>query len=163
MLANPPEAVAKILRDAMPERTPVEWALRFAMNTEGLLTMLSGMSTIEQMRQNIATWKALSPLSADELATLAAARDALAELIPVPCTRCYYCMDGCPVGMNIPGVMASINVASAYGFDEGKGEYEWNARDVKASECVACGQCEGACPQHIKIIERLAEAAEMFE
>lgn len=164
MLANPPAPVLDILRAAEPDRTPVEWALRFAMNTEGLIACLSGMSSLEQMRQNLATLKGLSPLSQTELDTLAAARAKLAELIAVPCTGCHYCMEECPVSMPIAGIMESLNRDALYGIDKGKGNYGFATRDgVKASDCIQCYQCEGACPQHIDIVHQLEVAAEKFE
>ena len=164
MLANPPEPVAEILRASEPDRSPVEWALRFAMNTEGLIACLSGMSSLEQMRQNLATLKSLSPLTQSELDTLAAARKKLAELIAVPCTGCHYCMEDCPVSMPIASIMESLNRAALYGEEKGKGNYGFATRDgVVASDCIQCGQCEAACPQHIDIITQLETAAEMFE
>ena len=164
MLANPPEQVAQILAAAEPNRTPVEWALRFAMNTEGLIACLSGMSSIEQMRQNLRTLAGLSPLTQAELDTLAAARAKLAELIAVPCTGCHYCMEDCPVGMPISSIMESLNRDALYGLEKGKGNYGFATRDgVRASDCIQCGQCEAACPQQINIIEQLEVAASKFE
>lgn len=163
-LANPPEPVAEILRAAEPDRSPVEWALRFAMNIDGLIACLSGMSSLEQMRQNLQTLKRLSPLSQKELDTLAAARAKLAELIAVPCTGCHYCMDDCPVSMPISAIMECLNRAALYGDQKGKGHYGFSTRDgVKASDCIQCAQCEAACPQHINIVEQLEIAAEKFE
>ena len=164
MLANPPEPVLDILRAAVPDRSPVEWALRFAMNTEGLIACLSGMSSLEQMRENLATLKRLSPLTQTELDTLAAAREKLAELIAVPCTRCHYCMKDCPVGMPISNIMECINRASMYGVAKGKGHYGFATRmGVRASDCIQCYQCESACPQHIDIVSQLEYAAANFE
>ena len=163
MLANPPEQVVDILRAAEPDSTPVSWALRFAMNVEGIITMLSGMSDIEQMRQNIATWKALAPLTPEETTTIERARAKFAELIPVPCTGCHYCMDDCPVGMNISGMMEMLNRAALYGEAKGKRGYGFASRDCLASACIGCGQCESVCPQHIPIIENLAQCAARFE
>ena len=162
-LANLPEPVMEILREAMPDRTATEWALRFAMNTEGLITMLSGMSSIEQMEQNIATWKALSPLSDTELAALDRARTKLAETIAVPCTGCHYCMDVCPVGMNIAGIMEALNRKAIYGGNKGIGWYRWMTSTVKADDCLHCHACESACPQHIPIVENLELARGYFE
>lgn len=163
MLANPPEPVKEILSAAEPGSSPVSWAIRFAMNTEGLITMLSGMSSLEQMRDNIATWKAVEPLTEAELSTLEAARAKLEELIKVPCTACHYCMEDCPVDMNIAGIMEIINRAALYGPDAAKRGYGFATRTAKASDCIGCYQCEGACPQHIDIVTQLAAAAKMFE
>ena len=163
-LANAPAPVEQILRDAMPERTPVEWALRFAMSLEGVLTVLSGMSNLEQLRQNLATLKGLTPLSPAEQDALAAARAKIAELIEVPCTNCRYCTEECPVGMPIPGIMEALNRDPLYGYAEAKETYDDRTeRTAKASACIQCYQCEGACPQHIDIVHQLERAAEKFE
>lgn len=163
-LANPPAPVEEILRAAEPDRNPVEWALRFAMNIEGLIACLSGMSSIEQMRDNLATLSRLSPLSQKEKDTLTAARNKLAELIAVPCTSCHYCMEDCPVNMPISDIMDCLNRASLYGDAKGKSNYGFSTRDgVRASDCIQCAQCEAACPQHIDIVHQLEVAAEKFE
>ena len=163
-LANPPEPVAQILREALPDRNPVEWALRFAMSLEGLMTVLSGMSNIEQVRQNLDILENLSPLTQVEQDALEAARAKIVELTEVPCTNCRYCTEECPVGMPIPGIMESLNRVPLYGFAEGKETYDDRTeKTVKASECIQCGQCESACPQHIDIIHQLERAAEKFE
>lgn len=163
MLANPPQQVADILKAAKPYAPFASWAMRFALGVPGIITVLSGMSTIGQMRENLATWKGYKPLSDDERVTLAKAQKALADAVAVGCTSCHYCMKECPMHINISGIMSSLNEASQYGVARGKHTYEWQAGDVKASECIQCGQCEDACPQHIDVMHQLEVAAEMFE
>lgn len=163
-LANPPEQVANLLKAANPELPPVSWALRFAWGLEGLITVLSGMSTLEQMEDNIAHYRDRRPLSDAELAVLGEAQEKLRELIAVPCTACKYCMQDCPLEINIPGVMECLNRAQLFGDAYGKGYYGFSTREGgKASECIACGQCEEACPQMIDVSHQMEVAAAKFE
>ena len=162
-LANPPESVAKILHEARPEWTYVEWAIRFALGVDGLIAMLSGMSSLEQMEQNIATWKAYEPLSGDDLAALEHAQRTLAEMIDNPCTSCQYCMKVCPKDIKIAQIMESLNRAAIYGVENGKNWYGFNTSEgQKADDCIQCFSCEAACPQQIEIVGKLEKAAEMF-
>lgn len=163
ILVDPPEPVMDILREAEPGRTAAEWGLRFAMNTEGLIAALSGMNTIDDVRQNLATMKSLTPLSERETETLDRARAKFNELLAVPCSSCHYCMDNCPVHMNISGIMESLNRGSMYGAIRGWGGYSWHAREVKGSECLHCYQCEAACPQHIDIVAQIEKAVDLYE
>lgn len=164
MLANPPQQVTDLLKAANPELTPVSWALRFVWGLEGLVTVLSGMSTIGQMEDNIAHWRAFEPLTASEQETLVQAQEKLHELIAVPCTACKYCMSGCPMEIHIPGVMECLNRAKLFGDSFGKGYYGFSTREGgKASDCTACGQCEEACPQMIDIVHQMEVEAEKFE
>jgi predicted aldo/keto reductase-like oxidoreductase len=163
-LANPPEAVADILKAANPSAPIVSWALRFDWDLEELVTVLSGMSTLEQMQENISLYKGYKPLSDDELATIKAAQVKLDELIAVPCTACKYCMKECPKNINISGIMECLNRAELYGTDFGKREYGFQVMGYgKASDCIHCGQCEDACPQQIEIMNELEKAVSLFE
>ena len=165
LLADPPETVAQVLKAAAPEKNLPSWALRFAASLEGIITVLSGMSTLEQMEQNLATMKEFSPLSAQEQAVVAQAREALVSLPSIPCTSCQYCVKGCPQGIPIPGVFSAMNTHLIYGNTErAKGNYGFATRGKgKASDCIQCGQCESVCPQHISIIQQLQQAAEVLE
>ncbi len=162
-LAAPPRSVADILAEADPDQSPVSWALRFVWGLEGVLTVLSGMSTLEQMRQNIESYRTFMPLSAAEHEVIVRAQEALALDRSIPCTTCRYCVDGCPAEIDIPSVLEALNKEQAFP-GTGRGSYNFSTRtSAKASECVQCGQCEDACPQHIPIIEHLERASELFE
>ncbi len=165
LLANPPASVASLLRQADPEATPASWALRFAAGLENVVAVLSGMSSVEQMEDNLRTMSPLRPLSADEQEVIGAARAALAALPSVPCTGCQYCVKGCPQKINIPGIFTALNHKLIYdNLEFARNFYQFStSRGGAAGDCIACGQCESVCPQHINIIERLRSAAEMFE
>ena len=163
-LAVPPEPVAQVLHEANPDASYVSWALRFAMGTPNLITVLSGMSSLEQMQQNLETWRTYEPLSEDELAVLARAKDKLDEMLDNPCTNCQYCMKACPKDIKIAQIMESLNRMGMYGQDNGKNWYGFNAQPgYRASDCIQCYSCESACPQHIAIVGKLERAAELFE
>lgn len=162
-LANPPQQVVDVLKEADPKASVVSWALRFCLDVPNIITVLSGMSSIDQMRENITTWKSHEKLTEDQLATLKLAQEKLAELIEVPCTNCGYCTKGCPVNMNIPGMMETINLTALYGVERGRGNYGWACQGVKAGECIQCGCCEAVCPQSIPIISKLEKASALFD
>ena len=164
-LVNLPEPVAKVFRDADPGSNLPSWALRFAASVDGLIVALSGMSSVEQMKDNLKTMKDFQPMTEEEYKVIDKARAALNAIPHIPCTSCQYCVKGCPMEINIPGVFEAMNKQYVFNHPEAaKGSYGWNtSRGGKASNCIQCGQCEGACPQHIDIINRLQTAVEMFE
>lgn len=163
-LANPPEAVADVLREANPDRSCADWALRFAMNVEGVMTVLSGMSSMQQMEENLQTWKSLAPLTDAERETLKRARQMLDTLLDNPCSSCHYCMKGCPSEINIAGIMDLLNQRKLYGQESIGIWYTLRTSEGhRASDCTQCYQCEDACPQHIEIVEKLQDAADFFE
>ncbi len=163
-LATPPEPVAELLRAANPDRSFPDWALRFAMGTPNLITVLSGMSNLQQMQENLQTWRTYEPLTDDELATLRQAKEKLDEMLDNPCTNCQYCMKACPMDIRIAPIMEALNRTSLYGTDNGKNWYGFQtASGGKASECIQCFSCEAACPQHIEIVGKLEKAVGLFE
>ena len=163
-LATPPEPVAEVLRAANPNRTFPDWALRFAMGVPDLITVLSGMSNLQQMEENLQTWRTYEPLTDTELAALHLAKEKLDEMLDNPCTNCQYCMSVCPKDIRIAPTMEGLNRAGMYGLDNGKFWYAFQTmHGGKASECIQCFQCEATCPQHIEIVGKLRQAAELFE
>lgn len=163
-LATPPDPVAEVLRNANPEASYVSWAIRFALGIPNLITVLSGMSSLEQMQDNLEIWRTYEPLSEDELSTLKLAKQKLDEMLDNPCTNCQYCMKNCPKKIKIAQIMEALNRASMYGKDNGKNWFGFNtAAGGKASECIQCFSCEAACPQHIEIVGKLKRAEELFE
>lgn len=163
-LAELPERAAAILHDADPDDTQVSWAYRFCWNLPNVLTVLAGMSTTEQVRENAASFKANAPFSADEQRALDSAIAALKSVPTIPCTNCGYCVKGCPEGVKIPEIMSLLNLeAMVEDHEFVKGLYSWQAAAGPASNCIACGACEDMCPQSIDIIDRLAIAAEKYE
>ena len=166
-LANPPMSVQEILRAADPKASLPSWAIRYAASLPGILTVLSGMSNIEQMQDNLSYMKpsAFRPLSEEEKKVIARAQQALAEIPSIPCTGCSYCEPGCPMNIPIPDIFSARNKQMIFGLKErGQADYERaTSGRGKASDCIACGQCEGACPQRINIIERLESCASVFE
>lgn len=163
-LATLPPAAAEALAQTCPD-APASYALRFAGGHEGVAMVLSGMGTTEQMAQNIKTFSPLEPLSEEELAGLARVVDVMHGQDVVACTACRYCIEGCPRRIDIPALFACLNAKRAYG-DRGQAFYYNNVHTKgrgRASDCVRCGRCEHACPQHLPIRELLQDVAAEFE
>ena len=164
LLAEPPQAVVDALAQVDPDVSPATWALRFAGSLEGVITVLSGMSTLEQVEENIATFKAGGALDETELAAIDKAREILESVDLIGCTNCRYCVPGCPVDIMIPAVFSGVNQLRLFGdFMAAKGHYMFEGGGVKAKECVSCGQCEAVCPQGLPIIQELAAASALFD
>lgn len=150
-LVNLPEAAMALLKDS-----PASYALRYAAGFEDIIMVLSGMSNLEQVMENIATMKDFRPLCDAEQQIISQVRTAYQAQHRIPCTACRYCVDGCPAGIDIPGLFACLNEKRA-----GK-EADYNAFQVKADACLECGQCEGECPQHLQIRQLLKEVHKAF-
>ena len=155
------DAVAK-LTAARPDETPVAWAFRFIQGIPEVVMTLSGMSNFEQLKENITTFAEDKPLSGAELATLKEVADAMAAAGTVPCTACHYCMSHCPMGLDIPQLLAMYNQYKL----TGKGDFISSMMistlpdDKKPSACIGCGSCAAVCPQQIDIPGTLVEFAE---
>lgn len=164
-LADPPESVQKILKEANPDASFASWAIRYAASLEGIITVLSGMSNIEQMNDNLSYMKDFRPLSEAEQAAVQKAQEVINGVKSIPCTACHYCTSGCPMQIPIPEIFAARNKQLVWGqLEAGKAAYANAVKNSgKAGSCVECGQCESACPQQIKVIEQLKECAAVFD
>ncbi len=164
LLADPPQSVKDILKEADPNASYASWAIRFAASLDGVLAVLSGMSSVEQMQDNLSFMKNFQPLSAAEQAVIDKAREAIEAIPIVPCTSCDYCAKVCPMNIGISGTFKCLNIIRLFGnVDRALHEEQFcvtNPGKKRANECVKCGACEAACPQHIKIRDMLDEAAE---
>ena len=164
MLVNLADRVAAPLVACSPEKSLASWAYRFCYNLPGVLTVLSGMSTIDQVRQNIADFKANEPFSPAETEALAQTREILESIAAIPCTNCRYCVKGCPQEVAIPEIMGLLNLEAQVENNKFVSDlYSWQAKPGRASDCIECGLCESMCPQQIGIIENLKTAVEHFE
>ena len=157
-LAAPAPLVAKELSAA---KSPVEWGLDFLWDRPEVGTVLSGMSTMEQIEQNLCYADRAEPgmLSQTERDMLYAAGDAFNNGTLVSCTKCEYCMP-CPAGLNIPELFRAYNMTATYGMNDARQEY--NQLETKPDSCVACKKCEKACPQSIPVSELMPVIAQAF-
>ena len=166
-LATPPASVEKILKDAEPNSSCASWAVRFAADLEGVITVLSGMSSLEQMRDNLSYMKDFKHLTSEQKKVIEKARVELSKIPIIPCTTCNYCAKVCPMDIGISASFASLNMYTLYGNLEAAKHNENIYVGVlgghkHASSCIKCGACEAACPQHIKIRDELERVAKTF-
>ncbi len=167
LLANPPDAVLNVLKNADSEASAASWAIRFAASLDGVITVLSGMSNIEQMEDNISYMKDFGGLNNEEKRVIEKARDALNSIPLIPCTECNYCAKVCPMNIGISGTFVAMNHFSLYqnlSAARSKERLSNEKRGLKsASSCISCGACESACPQHISIRDELKRASKALE
>ena len=165
VLANPPTKVQEIFRQADLKASFASWAIRYAASLDGIITVLSGMSNLEQMEDNLSYMKDFRPLNAHEQQAIRKAQEAINGVKSIPCTACHYCTGGCPKQIPIPEIFAARNRQLVWGqLQEGQAAYDQlAAKGNVASDCIGCGQCERACPQQIKVIQRLKECAAALE
>ena len=163
-LVKLPEDAKKVLDD-LHGGSPASYAIRFAAGFPGIMMVLSGMSSLEQMQDNISFMQDFKPLDETEMAAVNKVQEIFRSMHLIPCTACRYCTDGCPQNISIPDLFATMNTKKIYN--------DWNAdyyyhqvhtvNHGKASDCVKCGTCEQVCPQHLPIRALLEQVAEEFE
>ena len=164
VLADPIASVKAVFGRSGSKASYASWAIRYAASKENVITVLSGMSNLAQMEDNLSFMRNFLPLTPEEEAVVAQAQAALNADQSIPCTACHYCTEGCPMEIPIPEIFAVQNrkegsprfrTVREYGIvTRGKG---------KASDCIRCGQCEAACPQQLPIISLLEACREWEE
>lgn len=159
-LAMPPVQVAKVLENS--NRTPVDWSLNYLWSRPEVGVILSGMSTMEQVEENLrlADGAKVGGLNSDELATLDKARHVFLNMALVPCTKCAYCMP-CPKGLDIPKIYEAYNLSASSGWKAAVEKYA--ELKVDAGECIGCKACEKVCPQYIASSELMPNISESFK
>ncbi len=160
-LANPPDEVKRLFTGYSPKRSYASWAVRFAASLDGILTVLSGMSNVAQMEDNLSYMQGFQPLNDDEQKIIRQAQQLMGNSMVISCTTCHYCTKGCPMQIPIPEIFAAMNKRLGNGLmKEAQKDYqEILSQGAGAADCIGCGQCENACPQHIEIIRELRECA----
>lgn len=158
----PPEA--KAILEELHGGSPASYAIRFAASFEGIRMVLSGMSNMEQMEDNLSSMKEFQPLNETEMTAIERVREIFRSMHLIPCTACRYCVAGCPKHILIPELFGAMNAKKVY--------QDWNSdwyymvhtqNNGKASDCIKCGKCERSCPQHLNIRELLETVAQAFD
>ena len=163
-LVNLPEEAKKVLED-LHGGSPASYAIRFAAGFPGIRMVLSGMSDMEQMLDNTSFMADFQPLDEKEMAAIRKVREIFRTKDMIPCTACRYCIDGCPQHISIPDLFAVMNTKQIHKNWDADHYYNevHTAPGRRASDCLECGKCEKACPQHLPIRQLLKDVAKTFE
>ena len=163
-LVNLPEQ-GKAILDELHGGSTASYAIRFAAGFDNIFMVLSGMSDMAQMNDNLSYMKDFKPLNEEEKQAIAKVCDVIRSTHLIPCTACRYCTDGCPKHILIPDLFSCMNAKQLY--RDWNSDYYYNEvytkNHGKASDCIGCGKCEKSCPQHLPIRELLKETAKTFE
>ena len=159
-LANPPKAAEKLLKDYNPDASCASWAMRFAASLPNVMVVLSGMSELWQVEDNVSYMDDFKPMTEEEYKVIESATENIK--FAIPCTACRYCTDGCPMSINIPEVFALFNgmKRDLRKRHEFKDKYNELIKTTgSADSCIGCEQCVNTCPQHLEIPKLLAECS----
>ena len=167
LLADPHPLVKEVFSSSDPNASPASWAIRFAASLDGVMTVLSGMNTLEMLGDNVKTMWNFKGFDAKQRETIEKAREVFSSLPSIPCTKCDYCAKVCPMDIGISGTFAAMNTLLLYGNETiAKDRYKAlviNKGRKNPEKCIKCGKCEEACPQHIEIRSNLEKAKEHFQ
>ena len=169
LATNIPQEVQDLFDESDVNRSPAEWALRWVWNHPEVSVVLSGMSTMDQLKENLKIAKEAQPntLTDIELKIIDQAKSLFEEKLQINCTSCGYCLP-CPSGVNIPENFSKYNDYFLFGSPEAKEEYQFHynaliVENERSSVCIECGACEEHCPQGIRIIHELKKVKELYE
>lgn len=162
-LANPCEAANQLFKDYAPEKSIASWAIRYAASLPNVMTVLSGMSNMEQIQDNVKTMSDFKSLSESEYSIIEAAKEAYKMKDTVPCTGCRYCMD-CPMGVDIPKMFTLYNQYAVNKDEKSyQSAYEETDASIRVEHCIACGACMSHCPQNIEIPKEMDKIHRLIE
>lgn len=162
-LANVSDSVKNKFKK-LSDSSPASYALRFVLSFSNVKMVLSGMSNIEQMMDNLKTTKIEEPLSDKEFKVIEEVKDMILSEKTIPCTACEYCVAGCPMHIKIPELFKLMNRLNRGEWYHAWDDYrELTKEEGKASTCIKCGKCENICPQHLKIRDLLEMVKGAFE
>lgn len=163
-LVNLPEKAQCILDSLNSGMSNASYAIRFAASFPNMFMVLSGMSDLAQINDNMSYMKDFKPLDEKEMQAVNDVRKAFSEINLIPCTACHYCTSGCPMNISIPELFSCYNhKVNFHDWNQGYYYAQITRDGGKPSECIECGQCEGICPQHLEIIRLLKDVSGEFE
>ncbi len=165
LLADLPSNAEKVLKELSASDSMSSWAFKYCANIEGVKMILSGMNTMDQVKDNVATFNSIKPLTEAEIKALDTVTEIINSSENVPCTNCKYCVEDCPQNIDIPGIFGRYNMFLKFGDKkEVRDGYNFTTKDGGiAGDCISCGACEGHCPQHINIIDKLSDVSAVFD
>lgn len=164
-LAGVPKEAEKLMKEYAPDASAASWAIRFAASKPDVFMVLSGMSDLSQLLDNVSYMEEFKPLNQEESKLIEQVTDIIHNSIKVPCTGCRYCVEGCPKQIPIPDYFTLYNKYNQFGEASGaKKQYtDFLEKSGLAKDCIGCRQCENHCPQHLTIVEFMKQVSEIFD